>query len=171
MSALPQRLPEQVQTVLLILVIASIAPIAQAVPSFAFSQLLQPQLTAEEQIALALDTDICGGEHHEMSGYGSTPMVDLALSGNRVDGYVAEFHTKHFEWVYDADNPIAVLGQGHAHVFIDGELITSAQEDTLALPELEAGLYEIEVALVANDHRTYAFNSRLVTDRQFLRVE
>lgn len=49
-------------------------------------------------------------------------------------------------------------GQGHAHLYVDGELLTMIYEPVFDLPSLPDGSHELTVTLSTNDHLEYSSN-------------
>ena len=63
-----------------------------------------------------------------------------------------------------------VPGQGHAHLYVDGNYIADFTALGVRLPPLDQGTHEIAVGLNAIDHRAYARDGKVVVDRVVLRV-
>jgi hypothetical protein len=55
-----------------------------------------------------------------------------------------------------------VMGEGHAHVFVNDVKISRAYNEWYHLPRLDPGNHTIKVTLNTNDHREYAVNGETI---------
>jgi len=55
-----------------------------------------------------------------------------------------------------------VLGEGHAHVFVDDVKISRSYGEWYHLPRLNPGTHTIKVTLNTNDHREYAIDGQTI---------
>ena len=55
-----------------------------------------------------------------------------------------------------------VPGEGHAHLFVDGELYSMVYGPEFDLPALAPGTHEVMVALSTNDHLDYTVDGELI---------
>jgi hypothetical protein len=55
-----------------------------------------------------------------------------------------------------------VPGQGHTHVFVDGQLITMSYEAVVHVDDLEPGPHQAMVTLSRNDHADYSLDGELI---------
>jgi hypothetical protein len=53
-------------------------------------------------------------------------------------------------------------GQGHTHVFLDGELVTMSYKSTVHVTDLEPGTHQAMVTLSRNDHMDYSLDGEMV---------
>ena len=51
-----------------------------------------------------------------------------------------------------------VDGEGHAHLYVDGELMTMIYKPSFVLPRLDPGTHQLSVTLSTNDHLEYSSN-------------
>lgn len=79
------------------------------------------------------------------------PVVTLALSDSLVLDITAPGFTFTSANVIDP-----VPGEGHAHLYVDGDLVTMIYKPTYPLPRLEPGAHELTVTLSTNDHLEYS---------------
>lgn len=54
-------------------------------------------------------------------------------------------------------------GEGHAHLYVDGQKIARLYGKWYHIEELSPGQHEITVTLNANDHREYAVNGENIS--------
>ncbi len=64
-----------------------------------------------------------------------------------------------------------VEGEGHAHLYIDGEKITRMYGPWLHLPDLEPGTHTVRVTLNTNDHKAYYWDGEPVEASIVVHVE
>ena len=98
------------------------------------------------------------GAHHgnplEMDS-DSGPSLRLEVVVDPEEGWLLKLQTANFTYVKNhADQP-HVDGEGHAHLYVDGEKVTRIYEETYRLESLPEGSHEIRVTLNSNDHRHY----------------
>jgi hypothetical protein len=71
--------------------------------------------------------------------------------------------TTGFAWAPERASSPAVDGEGHAHLYLDGEKIGRLYGEWFHIArDLEPGDHEVRVTLNANDHRDYAVDGELV---------
>lgn len=140
-----------------------------AVPYSAMAQ--QVWRSNTDQVALALKSAVCGGNHIEMAGYGASPEVDLTLKRGEDNTYIVVIDTDNFMWADESEEDRLRLGEGHAHIYVNGNKVASTYASEFTLPELDQGVHEVTVSLVAGDHREYALNNWPITDVEYFRVQ
>lgn len=124
-----------------------------------------------DDVALVLDGSMCGGNHIDIAGYETLPGVAMNLTQDANGNYVVEIDTKNFTWAEESDEPNFVIGEGHAHIYLDGEKVAASYSSSYVLPEMNSGLYEVRVSLVSADHQEYLINNLPIEDSQYLRVQ
>jgi hypothetical protein len=72
--------------------------------------------------------------------------------------------TENFEFAPRNASSEFVLGQGHAHVFVDDVKISRSYAPWYHLPRLDPGQHRINVTLNTNDHKEYAVNGEKIMD-------
>ncbi|HIA92123.1 TPA: hypothetical protein EYO12_03345 [Candidatus Saccharibacteria bacterium] len=88
------------------------------------------------------------------------PMVmNVRVTPDAMAGWNISFDTENFTFAPENASSSHVAGQGHAHLYIDGEKITRLYANNYYISELgDVGEHEIEVTLNTNDHQTYSVN-------------
>jgi len=95
--------------------------------------------------------------HDEMfDGGDQPPRLQLALTPDALDGWNLNLMTANFQFVPERVGGEAVLGEGHAHLYIDGVKIARLYSAWHHLGGLSKGQHEIMVSLNAHDHRVFA---------------
>ena len=101
------------------------------------------------------------GKAIEMDGE-SGPSLRLQVVGDPEEGWLIMLDTDNFAFSEaHADQPHQE-GEGHAHLYVDGEKITRVYEDNYRVESLPEGSHEIRVSLHTNDHRHYQVDGHQV---------
>jgi len=87
------------------------------------------------------------------------PTVDFTLTKDAVGGYDLHVITTNFLFTPQLINTAPVIDQGHAHLYIDGQL-TILLAPWYHLDSLSPGLHSIVVSLNANDHSVFALHGQ-----------
>lgn len=94
------------------------------------------------------------GEGVMMAPGASAPTLDLDLQPDPVSGWNLNIQTSNFKFAAERAGDAHVPGEGHAHIYVNGEKIARAYGDWFHLDGLPKGTVEIEVTLTSNDHRS-----------------
>lgn len=86
-------------------------------------------------------------------------------------GHNLEIVYTNFQVTPDNVGQEAVQGQGHAHLYVDGDKITRIYGNWFYLAEMDPGQYEVRVTLNADDHSEWTINGVPVESRKVLTVE
>ena len=76
-----------------------------------------------------------------------------ALSADPVSGWNLNSRTSNFVFAAERAGNAHVDGEGHAHVYVNGEKIARAYGEWFHIEALPTGPVEVEVVLNSNDHR------------------
>lgn len=87
-----------------------------------------------------------------------TPVVDLAITEDPKTGWNVAVELANLTLAPEAEGTDPVDGQGHLHLYVDGERITRLYGLNWHLPALTEGSHEVMVEVSANDHRAYAID-------------
>lgn len=85
----------------------------------------------------------------------NAPTVELEVLSDSKSGWNINIKTSNFEFSPENVNSEHVLGEGHAHLYIDDIKITRVYSNWYHIPELSKGEHNIKVTLNSNDHRDY----------------
>lgn len=92
----------------------------------------------------------------DLSGEAAIPSVDVQLIPMEDGGYNLRVQTLNFEFAPQRVGMDHVPGEGHAHLYINGEKITRIYGEWYYLETLPEGAQEISVGLYANNHQALA---------------
>lgn len=110
-------------------------------------------------------------EHHEginIEGEENIPEVDLVIHKDPKSGWNLQVLTNNFQfapWNASLEN---YDGEGHAHLYINGEKITRIYSEWYYLDELPSGNHEIKVNLNTNDHSPLLHNDIEIADTEII---
>ena len=90
------------------------------------------------------------------------PSVEIVADADAKGGWNVTIVTQNFEFTPQNVNGEHVDGQGHAHIYVDGEKIARVYGNNYHLPELGEGDHELMVTLNTNMHDDYAVNGERI---------
>ena len=93
------------------------------------------------------------GEGLALEPGASAPTLDIAVQPDPVSGWNLNIQTQNFRFAAEAAGKDHVAGEGHAHIYVNGEKLARAYGNWFHLETLPEGTVEIEVTLNSNDHR------------------
>lgn len=105
------------------------------------------------------------GEHVEWTGDAPAPNVRLDVRADTVAGWNLHVQADGFRFAPERAGEAHVAGEGHAHLYVDGEKIARLYGPWVHVSELPDDAERIAVTLTTNDHHQYA------ADGQPLRAE
>ena len=96
------------------------------------------------------------------------PSVDLEVREDPMmkGNYILNIQTENFEFAPESVSTDHVMGEGHAHVFVNDVKISRAFGHYYHLPKLDPGEHTIMVTLNTNEHEEYAVNGTSVMDTE-----
>ena len=94
---------------------------------------------------------------HSLPPGSDAPTVEMALKPDPVSGWNLHVATEDFTFAPEKAGQEHVAGEGHAHVYVDGDKIARLYGPWMHIPSLSAGA-TVEVTLNGNDHRPLAVN-------------
>ena len=90
------------------------------------------------------------------------PAVRMTLTPDSVAGWNLHVETANFRFAPENSGRAPISGEGHAHVYLDGQKIARLYGPWMHLPALPEGA-RLEVTLNGNDHRPLAVGAEPVT--------
>ncbi len=111
--------------------------------------------------------------HHKMMEIPAgqpIPSVKLIVHKDAMKGYNLETKVSNFKFAPEDVNTAAKRGEGHAHLYINGEKITRLYGSWYYLENLQPGKNKITVSLNANSHETLAHNGTMIQDTKIVEV-
>ncbi|MEO9525809.1 hypothetical protein [Roseibium sp.] len=107
--------------------------------------------------------DMSGHTHDELvsvpAGPGA-PSVKIAVTPDPASGFNLHIMTENFTFAPEHASQEHVPGEGHAHVYVNGEKVTRHYGPWLHLPALPEGEAVVEVTLNTNDHKMLAVGDK-----------
>lgn len=96
------------------------------------------------------------------------PSLKLELQPDAEGGWNLHLRTARFRFAPDKVNQAPVLGEGHAHLYLDGQKLARLYGPWLHLPPLPPGRHRLRVTLNGNDHAELYSQGRPVAAEQFV---
>ena len=95
------------------------------------------------------------GMKHEMHGE-NAPQLQVHTHKTDSGQWMLMIATENFAFSKEHQDGDHVDGEGHAHLYVDGEKIARVFSSRYELPHLVSGEYETRVGLFTNNHMAYA---------------
>lgn len=90
------------------------------------------------------------------------PTLSVVVHEDPKDGVNVELITENFTFAPQDASTEHVPGEGHAHIYVDGEKINRVYGNWYHLGGLTPGEHEIRVELSTNDHGVYAVDGEVI---------
>jgi hypothetical protein len=90
------------------------------------------------------------------------PKVELVVAEDAKSGYNIKIIATDFTFTPEAVNGDNVIGQGHAHLYVDGEKIGRLYSNYYHYSGSFEGTKTFKVTLNANDHSEYTVNGEII---------
>ena len=91
------------------------------------------------------------------------PTVDIVVTEDAKSGYNVKIMTTDFTFTPENVNGDNVVGEGHAHLYVDGEKIGRLYGPDYHYDGQFEGTKEFKLTLNANDHSEYAVDGSVIT--------
>ncbi|GLQ35742.1 hypothetical protein GCM10007939_20250 [Amylibacter marinus] len=117
-----------------------------------------------------------GEDHHnhhapvDTAADSPKPGISIFVHPDAVSGWNLEILTENFEFSPQTVNEEHRDGQGHAHVYVNGEKLARLYTRWLYIESLPRGENTITVTLNSNDHRVIAVEGEKVSAEQIVQV-
>ena len=98
------------------------------------------------------------------------PNVDLIVHKDTIKGWNLEIKVSNFRFAPENANQEAISGEGHAHLYINGEKVTRLYGNWFYLENLEPGRNEITVTLNSNSHENLVHNKQIIADTEIIEI-
>jgi len=102
------------------------------------------------------------GMHHgdhssgiEVPANAVAPGVELGVTPDPLSGWTLEATLTDFAFTPELAGQESRFGEGHAHLYVNGQKVARVYGKVFHLPELEPGLNRIRLTLNGNDHSPY----------------
>ncbi len=98
------------------------------------------------------------------------PSLTLSVIKDAKAGYNVHVTTANFRFAPEHASSAHVMGEGHAHIYVDGVKINRLYGEWYHIPELHPGEHVVSVALSTNDHRFYTRGGEHIAAEQKVNV-
>lgn len=125
------------------------------------SQTVMQDTSGTESLKAEVTTDTTPIHAHEfinLTDPATAPTVQLNAVEDSIGGWNIELVTTNFTFTPELVNTDAIIGEGHAHLYVDGTKVARVYTNWFHLAELTPGNHTIRVELNANDHAPYVLN-------------
>ncbi len=99
------------------------------------------------------------------------PAVRLHVSMDSESGWNLYVETKHFRFAPESLNKPGRLGEGHAHLYVDGKKIARLYGPWYHLGNLQPGIHKIRVELNSNEHAPFEYKGKKIEDTVTIEVK
>lgn len=106
----------------------------------------------------------------DVSGEEPVPSVEVSVMQDGISGWNIRLQTENFTFSPESAGQEHVPGEGHAHLYINGEKADRMYGEWLHLGTMPAGDYTIRVVLNTNSHKEYAVDGKVISDEVELSV-
>lgn len=128
-------------------------------------------------VMVLLSSSVFGGEesHHahmhahgqiEVADFEKIPGVALEVTKDAVGGWNIHLLTRNFTFAPERVNSEPAVGEGHAHLYVDGEKVARLYGEWFHLGRLTSGRHIIKVTLNANDHAELVLHGEQIVASQ-----
>jgi hypothetical protein len=100
---------------------------------------------------------------------GAVPEVSIDVTGDNDEGWTVTTSISNFT-LADMSATEHVPGEGHAHIWVDGQVFTMISQETTVIPQLDPGTHEIMVTLSSNTHLDYVHEGEPLMARTTVEV-
>lgn len=99
------------------------------------------------------------------------PALSIEVTKDPMTGYNLNVMTERFTFAPESASLGHIAGEGHAHVYVNGEKLARLYGSWMHLDALPEGLNTIEVTLNTNDHRPLAIDGVPIVAKTTVDVE
>lgn len=101
----------------------------------------------------------------------NAPSVDLNVMQDKLAGWNIHLEARNFSFTPEKFGQPHELGEGHAHLYLDGEKLARLYSPWYHIDELLPGTHTLVVTLNTNKHDEYFYDGKLVADTTKITVE
>lgn len=123
-------------------------------------------------LAAILMLSACGDSSNETAdgGAGAAPTVELTVVEDPMAGHNLFIDVNDFVIAPESASTDPVEGEGHLHLYVDGERVLRFYNTSLHLTGLEAGDHTVSVEVSQNDHSAYEVDGEPVRATETITV-
>lgn len=108
--------------------------------------------------------------HEQQEAVTPYPTIDLDVQKDPKSGWNAHITVENFSFAPERASTDHISGEGHAHIYVDGEKINRVYGNWYHLGELPTGSHEITVNLTTNDHHELTNNAEVISASKTINV-
>jgi hypothetical protein len=101
----------------------------------------------------------------------SAPTVRVVLHPDAVSGWNLEIITSNFTFTPENVNQAPVAGEGHAHIYVNGQKLARVYSPWTHITTLPAGDTVVSATLNANDHSPLSVGGEPLTAQTVIQVQ
>lgn len=126
--------------------------------------------------AIVADSKTHSGDTHnhasimEIPAGQPVPSVDLIVHKDPMRGWNLETKVTNFRFAPENVSKEAKSGEGHAHIYVNGEKINRLYSSWYHIENLKPGKNTISVGLNANSHEVLVHNGQKIEDTEIIEV-
>lgn len=110
-------------------------------------------------------------EHHDpVEAVDPVPLIELSVTQDPKSGWNVHAATENLVFAPRSAGADHVDGEGHLHLYVDGQKVARLYGEWWHLEPLTAGEHEISVEATANDHRPYMVDGRPIISSTTIEV-
>lgn len=111
------------------------------------------------------------GDHHEAGGHGASqeltegvpvPTIAIEVAADPVEGWNLRIRTTDFLIVPENVSTAHVDGEGHMHLYVDGEKLSRIYGEWHHITGLAAGRHDVRVELSSNNHSALSVGGEIL---------
>lgn len=125
-----------------------------------------PVIHSEEEHSHSEEDNASHGHEMFVVGPEEAPTVNLEVTEDAKSGWNVKVITSNFTFTPQNVNGENVVGEGHAHLYVDGEKISRLYSNNFHYDENFDGTKTFRVTLNANDHSEYAVGEEVIAAEQ-----
>jgi len=109
-------------------------------------------------------------DHERTEASTPYPSVDLIVHKDPKSGWNAQIIVENFTFAPERASTQDIPGEGHAHIYVDGEKINRVYSEWYHLGKLESGMREVSVLISSNEHKELTRNGEPISDMETVHV-
>ncbi len=98
------------------------------------------------------------------------PTIDVVLHKDAVSGWNLQIITTNFSFTPENVNQENTSGEGHAHIYVNGEKLARLYSPWMHIGKLPAGQVTVSASLNANDHSTLSVGNKPLSAEMVIQV-
>ena len=102
------------------------------------------------------------GTAHELAAGVPVPTISIEVTEDPVEGWNLRIRTTDFEIVPENISTDHVDGEGHMHLYVNGEKVSRIYGEWHHIGALGAGRFDVRVELSSNNHSALSVDGRII---------